>query len=107
MTGRKQVGGRFGYTKYELGPKQGVFIGESSADIETIIEIANERAHRFQDHMLADKEKNWRKGPASDQQLALLKKLGVDTSKHFSKDQAARVITFKMALQYCRQKGVM
>ena len=94
------------YVQHELGPREGCFIG-NPADLETILEIAQERIGLYKEPGLSDKDRKWRhdKLPQDGKLAAQLRRFGVNTN--VTKGDASRIYAHKEAMTYMRRKGIV
>lgn len=74
------------------------------ADIDPVMLMANEIAERRGLAILCEKDKAWRRQPASSRQMAVLKKFGV-VPLNLTKGSAARLLTHKFAISVLKRKG--
>lgn len=74
------------------------------SEIDPVMLIANEVAERRGASILYEKDKGWRRQPASRKQLAVLRKFG-GIPLGLSKGDAARLLTHKFAMATLKRKG--
>ena len=107
VLGKEILGNRWNkYVRHELGPREGSFLGNPT-DLETILELAQERINNYKESLLSDKDKKWRREPASEKQIAQLQRFGVPTNRPITKGDAGRIYAHKEALTYLRRKGII
>ena len=74
------------------------------SEIDTVMLMANEIAERRGLAILCEKNKAWRRQPASRKQLAVLKKFGA-VPLNLTKGECARLLTHKFSMSVLRRKG--
>ena len=92
------------YMHHTFGARAGTLA--LSEDKDGAFAMADGLVESLRDPMLSDKDKSWNSKALSDGQKKLLEKFGVNTAR-LNRGQGSKIISHKIAAQYCRQKGVL